>query len=221
MGGKRPLELLGKRYGRLIVIEQLPNKNGNTWWLCKCDCGNEKAVQGTRLVNGHTRSCGCLVTDVTVARNKQGFKYGIRGNRIYRIYWGMRTRCYNTTDHNYKRYGGRGIKICDEWLNSFEAFRDWSLANGYRDDLSIDRINNDGDYEPSNCRWATNEQQQANKTHPGSNHKPVRQLDLDGNVIAEYKSVNEAVRMTKVWCVRKCCVGEYKTAGGYKWEYIK
>ena len=222
MGGRKQYSLLGKRFGRLLVVEQAESKSGFTQWRCKCDCGKTAIVQGTRLVHGHTKSCGCLVSDVVIARNKRGMKYETKNNRIYRIYWGMRTRCYNAKDHNYPRYGGRGITICEEWLNDSETFKDWSLANGYRDDLSIDRIDNDGNYEPSNCRWATFEQQQENKTNPGSHHKPVRQITTDGKIVAEFRSINEASRLTgtSASTISGWCKGKRQTPRKYKWEYI-
>ena len=151
----------GKKYGDWIVLRRAPvEKHKSAKWICKCKCGNERIVRGSDLRLGKSKNCGC----VNKARFKKIiFKHGLDGTRINRIYWGMKARCYNKNYHKYPNYGARGIKICDEWKNDFMAFYNWAINNGYADNLSIDRINNDGNYEPSNCRWAT-AKQQANNT---------------------------------------------------------
>jgi len=153
-------DLTNKTYGKLSVIKRVENnKHGKSQWLCKCECGGTKIVSGRGLNSGDTRSCGCL-------RRNSGFKHGLRFTRQYRILQNMKSRCYNPKATKYINYGGRGIKICDEWLDEekgIENFYNWSIENGYSDDLSIDRIDNDGDYEPDNCRWVTYKEQNLNK----------------------------------------------------------
>lgn len=155
------LELTGQRFGRLTVIKYAGSENYKSLWLCKCDCGKEKIVKGQDLKRGATRSCGCL-RDETVKNQAQMYPADVRIKRLRHIWHGMLRRC-NDPNHNcYHHYGGRGISVCDEW-NDYVSFARWSLKNGYDDNLSIDRINNDGNYEPSNCRWVTPREQLYNK----------------------------------------------------------
>lgn len=161
-------DLSGKRFGRLVAIEGF-KKNGEFYWKCKCDCGKQAEVLPQHLKRNLIRSCGCLRAETSSQINR---KHGMKETRLYKAWLDMKARCYNSNDTNYKNYGGRGITVCDEWKNDFMNFYNWAIANGYRDDLTIDRINVDGNYEPNNCRWATYKEQ-ANNTR--------------ANIILEYK----------------------------------
>ena len=155
---KRYKDISGQKFGRLTALYRLHNyhKNG-TRWLCVCECGNLKEVNLRNLQNGNSKSCGCLI--------KEGIHHthDKTGTRLYRIWCGMKARCYNKKSEKYNIYGARGIKVCDEWLNDFMSFYDWSMENGYLDNLTIDRIDNDKSYHPNNCRWITNKQQSNNR----------------------------------------------------------
>ena len=149
-------DITGKIYGRLTVLKRVENsQQGDAMWLCQCDCGNQTITKGSSLRNGATRSCGCYHMERTIESTT---KHSMSGTRLYHIYYGMLDRCYKESSKHYKNHGARGIKVCDEWRNSFPTFMEWASKNGYTDDLTIDRIDNDENYEPSNCRWATAKQ---------------------------------------------------------------
>ena len=151
----------GHRFGKLVAIEQTEERlHGKVMWRCRCDCGNICTVMSTRLASGHTKSCGCFNRESTVNMNTT---HNGTGTRLYSIWKSMRTRCNNPKSKAYGWYGAKGISVCAEWMDSFSAFRDWATTNGYRDDLTIDRIDPSGNYSPDNCRWATWHEQRVNQ----------------------------------------------------------
>ena len=163
------LNLIGQRYGKLKVIAEAPNRGKNTVWSCLCDCGTMRDVSRNSLRTGNTTSCGCVSLK---AKTKHGMTNRLKNGknqmpRIYRIWANMKFRCTNPKYKEFHYYGGRGIFVCDEWINDFEAFKEWSLNNGYAENLTIDRIDNDGSYTPNNCRWITMAEQNKNK-RPGA-----------------------------------------------------
>lgn len=143
-------DLVNKRFGRLTILECQEITSKNVIWKCRCDCGKITLVSQTGLLYDKTKSCGCIRKEMLSNRSNA---HHHSQTRIYKIWIDIKKRCYNINSINYKNYGGRGITICDEWKNDFMPFYNWSMNNGYTDKLSIDRINNDGNYEPSNCRW--------------------------------------------------------------------
>ncbi len=155
------VSILGRRFGRLLVIELSPRRDrrGTARYLCRCDCGNEKEVGVDNLRSGRTLSCGCLNKE-NIERRKVS---GGSNCRVYRIWRSMLARCYNQNNQAYENYGGRGIGVCEEWRADYEAFYAWSMSNGYAPELWIDRICNDIGYEPSNCKYSTPKEQQNNK----------------------------------------------------------
>lgn len=158
-------DLKGKRFGRLEVISYVgADSRGRSKWLCKCDCGKEITARVDSLKRGDTKSCGCYHAEEVA---KYSRTHGLSRNRLYSVWSNMKNRCMCPTSRRFKDYGGRGISVCQEWTNSFLSFYEWAMESGYRQGLTIDRIDVDGNYEPSNCRWITNEEQQRNKRkHP-------------------------------------------------------
>jgi hypothetical protein len=146
------LELVGKRFGRLTVTEFKGIRNGHGYWQCRCDCGNSIISKGTLLKKGAIKSCGCYRKDIGKEKNRT---HGLSGTRPYYVWKDIIRRCYDETRPEYKNYGGRGIKMCDEWLKSVENFCKWAEESGYEKGLTIERRGNDGNYEPTNCEWVS------------------------------------------------------------------
>ena len=154
------LDLRGKRFGRLVVINRQGSVSGKSLWLCLCDCGKSTLVRANSL-GRHTNSCGCLFKELR-ATSLPGYKHGKYNTKEYHAWEGMKRRCLYPSHANYENYGGRGIAVCRKWLDSFVEFLNdvgYAPSNAH----SIDRINNDGDYEPGNVRWATKSEQSANQ----------------------------------------------------------
>lgn len=179
-GSHQAKDIINEKFGRLTVIKRVEDdKHQNARWLCKCDCGNFTEALGISLRNGRTKSCGCLLKEVK-RRRKKDKRY--IDCPLYWRFSRIKDRCYNINNPRYKDYGGRGIKICDEWLDKekgFINFYNWAISNGYKEGLTIDRINVNGDYEPNNCRWATMIQQNNNKRN---------------NIIVKYNNENMTLK---------------------------
>lgn len=158
---------VGEKFGRLTVIGR-SHENKTSYLECICDCGTRKRIQSHAVLHGKTRSCGCMNAERSVDP--------VYKHRLYATWNGMRQRCLNSKSARYGDYGGRGIKICDEWANDFRAFEKWAYENGFEEGLTIDRMNNDGNYEPSNCRWATYSMQNSNQRK----RTPSRRYEIDG-----------------------------------------
>lgn len=156
------IDLKSQKFGRLKVLDFAYNKNRKSYWKCLCDCGNIKIIESYKLKTGHTKSCGCYAKEVT--RNNT-ITHNKTNTKLYRTWQNMKRRCDNKKTKSYKYYGEKGIRVCDEWLHDFMNFYNWAMQNGYKEELSIDRINVNGNYEPNNCRWVDIETQANNKTN--------------------------------------------------------
>ena len=193
----KKLDLIGQKFGRLTVVETSePSKTGKSRWVCQCSCGNRVTVIGHDLKNGKTKSCGCFQKE---ARSTNHATHHGTGTRLFDLWKNMKQRCLNPNNPRFSSYGGRGISVCEDWL-SFDRFRTWATSAGYSDDLSLDRIDNERGYAPTNCRWVEPEDQAKNK------RSSVR---YQGKCLAEvcrekglpYKTI--AARIRRGWDVEK------------------
>ena len=187
MGGPKLQFQKGQRFGRLMIIE----KSDAVLWLCKCECGNFTKVRGAALKRGHTKSCGCLIKDTN---RKRSITHGLSKHKLYPVWNGMIRRCYNPNNKDFRLYGLRGIKVCERWKKDVRKFIE-DMEPSYKPGLSIDRIDNNGNYEPDNCRWATNSQQNMNQSpfgtqkHVGVSYSKPRGR-WRGNITQEGKHVH-------------------------------
>ena len=148
----------GDRYGRLTVLRELPKRKKKRYFLCKCDCGNLREVRFVAMRARETKSCGCLRDERNCVSN---LKHNMYGTRLYGSWHCMKQRCLNPNSSAYKHYGGRGIKVCKAWME-FILFRNWALSHGFKEGLTIERIDNNGNYESSNCTWIPQSKQSHN-----------------------------------------------------------
>ena len=184
----------GMKFNRLTAIKEIGrNKSNQSLWLFKCDCGKEKILERYAVISGRTKSCGCYSYENLKTGNNRR-THGMCGTRIHRIWKAMRTRCNAPIDSkNWKWYSSKNIKVCKEW-DSFEAFYKWSMENGYDDTLTIDRIDSNKDYEPSNCRWVSWSEQANNKamtrhvTYKGETHTMREWSNITG---LSYAALNQ------------------------------
>ena len=202
----RVIEMEGRKFGRFFVMSRARNNaRGSAMWNCRCDCGVERVVLGASLRSGNTNSCGCLNREITSRVNT---KHGLSNHVLYNRWESIVQRCTNPNDKKYKYYGGRGIVICDGWRNDFKAFYDWCLDNGYDEKLELDREDNDGNYEPSNCRFITHRKNSLNQGVREDNSSGYRgvgfvrgrdkwlsYLDIDGGRVFQksFKTKQEAI----------------------------
>ena len=182
---RKSVNIEGMKFNRLTAVRFshkhiYPCGKAKEYWIFKCDCGKEKILEKAKVVNGSTLSCGCYAIEKVKEYNTT---HHLTKTRLYRIWLGMKSRCYNNKKKDYKNYGGRGIKVCTEWKSDFMNFHSWAMDNGYSDNLTIDRIDVNGNYEPSNCRWV-DMKVQAKKRRNNN-----RKRDKNGRFAKENKDV--------------------------------
>ena len=206
----KSIDITNQRFGKLVALKRSSKTKCGKWkWLCKCDCGNYKEIDIHNLLrkdknHTSTKTCGKCKKSMV---GKKCYKHGMSKTRLYQCYKLMKNRCYNINNIRYYLYGGRGIKVCDEWLGEFGSinFIEWSLNNGYDDNLTLDRIDNNKDYSPENCRWATRKQQSNNlranrKFSINGKEYTISQISDEYNI--PYKTLYGRIRNN--WSIEKC-----------------
>ena len=205
--------LIGRQFGRFTVLSTY-RESGRIFCLCLCDCGTKKTVRKDHLLSGKTISCGCYQKENA---SKSSIKHGMKNTRLYQCWRNMKSRCYNPNSTEFYLYGGRGIVVCEEW-HSFEPFYEWAMTNGYRIDLTIDLIDNNGNYEPGHCRWSTPQEQALNRstkvmiTFNGVT-KHISEWDKD---IGATKSGRVRARLNAGWDIKKAVTTPVKRFGRRK-----
>lgn len=196
------IDYSGKKIGRLTVVARVgSNRQREAMWLCNCECGNETIIRGSDARTGHIKSCGCWKRENS---RKMLTKHGQRRTRLYHTWCNMKRRCNNPNDIGYNLYGGRGIKVCEEWSQDFAAFHRWAYENGYTERKTIDRIDPDGDYCPENCRWASQKEQQNNRrnnhtlSHNGETHNIAEWAEM-----TNIKAGTISGRIKRGWTVER------------------
>ena len=182
-----------EKYGHLTILKFVGYRNGHRYAECQCDCGNKKIICYSNIKRGLTKSCGCKVKTAN----------GLSKTRLYQIYKHIKHRCFDKKDIGYKNYGGRGITMCDTWAKDYMAFYSWAISTGYNDNLTIDRINSNGNYCPENCRWATMQEQQNNRTN---------------NRVLEYKGQKKTITAWAKFCGLSYRNLHYRLKNGYSIE---
>lgn len=210
------LDLVGKKFNRLTVLEFYDVQHGMSRWRCRCDCGNEVIAYGRHMISGNTKSCGCLHWE---ERHTYGYKHGGSHKRLYAVWADMKTRCNNPNNVAYRWYGGKGVNVCDEWMQ-YPAFEEWATANGYDDTLTIDRIDPDGGYCPENCQWLPFEENHKRMLYDKSHARKKVAIDPDGNeyefyVIADFAR-EHGLRQN---CISGILNGAGQTHKGWKFRY--
>ena len=211
-------DLTGLRFGRLTVLERATNnKRNGICYLCICDCGRKKIVDVCHLRNGLTTSCGCFHKE---RARKANTTHSGSKTRLYQTWCNMKARCYRQGSTDYRRYGGRGITICDEWRDNFAAFQEWALSHGYDDNLTIDRIDVDKGYCPENCQWLSRSEN-SKKAIEDQRSKKVPKAVVCIETGKVFLSRSEAGKTITVSCrkIDDCCQNKRHTCGGYHWRY--
>lgn len=236
--GKWAKNLTGKTIGKWTVL-RLDENSDEVRWICRCECGTVRSVARKSLTSGRTLSCGECTRPEAVAKamKKRVYKLNTdipaKADRLYRVWGSMKARCYNENAHDYPRYGGRGITICDEWRDSFFSFKEWALSAGYDYDAprmacTLDRIDNDGPYSPDNCRWVSMKKQIANQRRPDTptlpdNRRAVVLVNNTGDTIRRFESAAEASRETgcNPSSITRVCKEKQRTTRGLQWRYAE